>query len=422
MKAMDGWPTYRLGDCIKLLSGGTPSKAKEAYWCGNIPWISNKDMKVTRIYESEDYLSDLGAKNGTHLVSVGTVLIVVRGMILAKKFPVAMAMRRVAFNQDLKAIECISHVIPQFLFYWLQGKEYEMLGLADEAAHGTKRIQTDRFLNYPIELPDPDIQRKIAAILSAYDDLIENNTRRIKILEEMAQALYREWFVNFRFPGHEKVRMVDSPLGEIPEGWKNQNLCDICSKLTDGTHDTPDPATEGFFLVTGRHIVNGFVDFTNCYCISPKEHEEVMKRSRPEKGDIIFSNIGTLGSTAIVDQDFEYSIKNVALLKPLKKIYSNFIYLYLSAPETLNMMSRRASGTSQKFFSLYFLRKSKLIVPTDEILSFFDNMIGSIIEQRSIIHKRNINLRRTRDLLLPKIISGELDVENLDINLGNLNT
>jgi type I restriction enzyme S subunit len=177
-------------------------------------------MKVTRIYESEDYLSDLGAKNGTRLVSAGTIFIVVRGMILAKKFPVAMAMHRVAFNQDLKAIECISHVIPQFLFYWLQGKEYEMLGLADEAAHGTKRIQTDRLLNYPIELPDPDIQRKIAAILSAYDDLIENNTRRIKILEEMAQALYREWFVHFRFPGHEKVRMVDSAMGRIPKEWE----------------------------------------------------------------------------------------------------------------------------------------------------------------------------------------------------------
>ncbi|MEL6048415.1 hypothetical protein [Methanothrix soehngenii] len=134
MKAMDGRITYKLGDCIKLHSGCNPSKAKEAYSCGNISWISNKDMKVPRIYEPKDFL---------------------------------------------------------------------------------------------IELPDSDIQRKIAALHSAYDDLIENNTRRITIQETMAQTSYREWFMHFRFPGHEMVWMEDLPRRRIPEGWQIEKLGNI---------------------------------------------------------------------------------------------------------------------------------------------------------------------------------------------------
>ena len=90
-------------------------------------------------------------------------------------------------------------------------------------ASGTTQLDNcsvDKLLSFDILVPDPRLQRKIASILSAYDDLIENNTRRIAILEEMAQAIYREWFVNFRFPGHENVKLVDSPLGQIPEGWE----------------------------------------------------------------------------------------------------------------------------------------------------------------------------------------------------------
>jgi len=142
-----------------------------------------------------------------------------------------------------------------------------------------------------IPLPPLAVQRRIAGILSAYDELIENNQRRIKILEEMARSLYREWFVNFRYPGHEKVPFVDSPRGPIPRGWKFKTLKDVCSKLMDGTHDSPRPSRSGYPLVTGRHIKNGFIDFSDTYLISEDEHQKVMKRSRPEKGDIIYSNI-----------------------------------------------------------------------------------------------------------------------------------
>jgi len=268
-----------------------------------------------------------------------------------------------------------------------------------------------------IHLPPFFIQKKIASILSNYDDLIENNTRRIEILEEMAKLVYEEWFVKFRFPGHENVRMVPSELGEIPEGWEVKKLPDLCNKVIDGTHDSPKPSENGYFLVTGKHIVNSFIDFTECYRISSEEHFKVIQRSKPEKGDIIFSNIGTLGSIAIVDQDFEFSIKNVALFKPLEDFYSNYLYLHFSSPETYDQMMRKASGTSQKFFSLNFLRNLEIINPPKKLLHEFDKIIKPMIEERSLLYKKNQNLRKTRDLLLPKLISGEIDVSDMDIRV-----
>lgn len=272
--------------------------------------------------------------------------------------------------------------------------------------------------NLEVPLPPLPAQRKIVAILSAYDELIENNTRRIEILEEMACLLYREWFVKFRFPGHENVRFVESELGLIPEGWEVIKLPEICSKVIDGTHDSPKPVSEGYHLITGKHIINGFINFRDSYFITTEEHEKVMKRSKPEKGDTILSNIGTLGSVAIVDQNLEFSIKNVALFKPLKKSYSNFIFLHFFLVETIEGMERKASGTSQRFFSLKFLRDYELIKPPESLLSKFDDLIDSIIKKRSLLNQKNSNLRKTRDLLLPKLISGEIDVEDLDINTG----
>jgi len=312
-----------------------------------------------------------------------------------------------------------NQVNSNYLNYLLLGDEIQ--GKIQSLSNGSTvhhlNLKDIRELKLPL-LPSLSTQEKIAGILSAYDDLIENNTRRIEILEEIARMLYREWFVKFRFPGHEAVQFIESELGLIPEDWEVVKLPSICSKVIDGTHDSPKPALEGYYLITGKHINNGFINFAEAYFITSEEHEKVMKRSKPEKGDTIFSNIGTLGNASLIDQDFEFSIKNLALFKPLKKVYSNFIYLHFSSSEILESMEKQASGTSQRFFSLKFLRDFNLVKPNEKILSKFDNLIEPIIKKRSLLNKKNINLRKTRDLLLPRLISGEIDVENLAINTG----
>jgi type I restriction enzyme S subunit len=275
-------------------------------------------------------------------------------------------------------------------------------------------IRGSELAKLPVPYPPLRVQRRISTILSAYDDLIENNTQRIRILEEMAQRLYREWFVNFRFPGHEKVRMVESELGQIPEGWAVQPLSKLCSKVIDGTHDTPPPVKEGFPLVTGKHFTSGFIDFDACYHISLEEHEKVMRRSKPEPGDILFSNIGTLGSIAIVPNQPQFSIKNVALFKPCVETLSTFLFVHFSLPETIQVLYARASGTSQKFWSLEFLRTLIVGTPDATLLARFNELLKPALSLRSVLHNQRTNLTRTRDLLLPKLISGEIPVEAVE--------
>lgn len=171
------WTTRPLADCGRWLSGGTPSKATSDYWVGDIPWVSPKDMSQRFIYDAEDHLSLHGVANGSRLVPRDTILIVVRSMTLANRVQIAVTEREVAFNQDLKAIRCRGDVDPHFLFYSLLSRSDEILGLVDEASHGTKRLGTQALGSLAIRLPSLPEQRSIAAIAKAIDDKIELNRR-----------------------------------------------------------------------------------------------------------------------------------------------------------------------------------------------------------------------------------------------------
>ncbi len=410
------WETRSIKSlCIKVTSGGTPSRKNPAFYeNGIIPWLKTKELKDWYIDDSEEKITLEALKNSSaKMFPQNTVLMAMYG---DGKTITSMGILRIeaATNQACCALitnpEVCDHL---FLFYSLKFHRKDFISMASGGSQ--RNLNGQLISNFTIKVPCLKVQKKIAYILSCHDFLIENNTRRIEILEQMAKLIYEEWFVKFRFPGHENVKMVPSDLGEIPEGWEVKKLPDFCSKVIDGTHDSPKPSENGYFLVTGKHIINGFINFSECYLVSPDEHAKVIQRSKPEKGDIIFSNIGTLGSTVLVDQDFEFSIKNVALFKPLEDFYSSYLYLHFSSPETYNQMVKKASGTSQKFFSLNFLRNLDLMEPPKDLLHKFDKMIKPLIEERSLLNKKNQNLCKTRDLLLPKLISGEIDVSDLDI-------
>ena len=390
------WKTYRLGDCVTFLSGGTPSKKKPEYWNGGIPWISCKDMKVDYLYDSQDYITDTGSKNGTRLVPERTVLIVVRGMILAQHFPVAITKRSLAFNQDLKALECSSKIDSIYLFHWLRGKSYEILGIADEAAHGTKRLQTDRLQNFPIDLPPLPTQHKIASILSTYDDLIENNTRRIKILESMAQTLYQEWFVKFRFPGHKQVNMVESELGLIPEGW--------LGKLEDALI-----LQRGFDLPIKKRK-QGNVPVYASTGITGTHNEAKIKAP-----GVVTGRSGSLGTVMYVDENF-WALNTTLWVREFRKVTPIYAFYLLSSLG----LEQYNSGAAVPSLNRNNVHGLPVVIPNSSILEQFDDYVEPLFQLKKSLQRKNINLCKTRDLLLPKLISGQIDVENLDIDTGEL--
>jgi type I restriction enzyme S subunit len=396
----DQWRTCKFGDLVTMISGGTPSKANSAYWNGTIPWVSGKDMKVDRLYDSEDHVTELGAMNGTRLVPAGTILIVVRGMILAKEFPVAIAMRPVTFNQDLKALQCEPDVDPQFLFYWLQAHSYEIRGIADEAAHGTKRLQTDRLQNLPVSLPPLPVQREIASILSAYDDLIENNTRRIAILEEMARRLYREWFIDFRFPGHEQVRMVESELGPIPEGWEVKRLGDLAREHRRGV--SPDLLSPDTPYVGLEHIPRRSIALSEW----GKAREVQSGKLAFKKGEILFGKIRPyFHKVAVAPLDGVCSTDAIVISARADELFPLVLYCVFSE-DFVNHATQTSQGTKMPRANWNVLVEYPIVVPPPELLSSFNTLPADTLDLTQKLVARNRNLCRTRDLLLPKLVSG----------------
>lgn len=223
-------------------------------------------------------------------------------------------------------------------------------------------VDTNDFKKAKVYIPDSPTQNRIADILSAYDDLIEANNSRIELLEQAAQELYKEWFVRFRFPGYEKVKFENG----LPDGWSVKRMNEFCY-VTDGTHDTPKPVEVGIPLITGRCISNGFIDFRVAYNISETEHEAIKKRSGMKSGDIIFSNIGTVGNCCIVDYDREFSVKNVIIFKSKNTTDTVYLYYWMNSSIMQEIFSKQTNGASQQFVGLTFMRRCKLLVPSKEI-------------------------------------------------------
>lgn len=308
-------------------------------------------------------------------------------------------------SNDVLVIKANEIIDDKFLYYVLSDNNF--FNYDSVTSKGTKmpRGTPRAIMKYFVPDIDNIKQKKIADILSAYDNLIENNNKRIKLLEQIAENLYKEWFVRFRFPGHGNARFENS----LPERWQIKRLNDFCY-VTDGTHDTPKPVELGVPLVTGKCISFGFIDFNVAYNISETDHNKIKKRSGLKSGDILFSNIGTVGNCCIVDYDREFSVKNVIIFKPKLMRDTAYLYYWMTSTTMQEIFASQTNGASQQFVGLTFMRRYKILVPNDDILEAFADKILPIIEQKRLLHQKNLNLIAQRDLLLPRLMSGKLEV------------
>jgi type I restriction enzyme S subunit len=266
-----------------------------------------------------------------------------------------------------------------------------------------------------IRLPPFPVQRRITGILSAYDDLIENNLRRIKILEEMAQTLYREWFVKFRFPGHRKVKMVDSPLGKIPEGWEVKKATDAIAvnPTTKVPREGEKPFVSMGSLSNDSMLING------------SELRSGNSGSKFINGDTLFARITPClenGKTAYVqflpsDSDVAFGSTEFIVLRS-KTLCPELVYFMARSNEFRGNAIKSMSGASgrQRVQEACF-DKYLFAHPDPKTVSMFAEQIAPIFRCVHTLSRKNDNLRQTRDLLLPKLISGELDVSELDITI-----
>lgn len=249
-------------------------------------------------------------------------------------------------------------------------------------------------------IPPLPTQRKIAAILSTYDNLIENNLRRIKVLEEMAQLIYREWFVNFRFPGHEKVQMVDSELGMIPEGWQVTTFGDLFTIEYGKTLPVKEMSSDGEYPVYGAGGVIGY----HTKCVAQEKVALVTCRG---------NGSGTVWRT----RGPAFITNNSLSLLP-KDSSVNLEYYFVETLAKHSNVRGALSGSAQPQITIEGLSTVPAILPQPSLVCAYCDLVRPIPELVDQIYGKNINLHHTRDLLLPKLVTGELDVSELDIDIG----
>jgi type I restriction enzyme, S subunit len=329
-----------------------------------------------------------------------------------------------------------SKVHPRYLSYLLVGDEIQGLiyGMTNGATVPHLNMKDVRSLPLP-PLPHLTVQRKIASILSAYDYLIENNTRRIAILEAMAKAIYREWFVEFRFPGYEKVKLVNSPLGKVPEAWKPQTVGSVLDFHIGGGwgQDTADEEySNPAFVIRGTDIPNArALRVVDCPL---RYHTDSNIRSRKLRAnDLVFEVSGgskgqPVGRCLFVSERllrrFDGDVICASFCKLIRAnpslLAPEILYHYLLdcyGNGVIEQYEVQSTGIKNFKFTV-FLDSESLLVPPPDVQESFVEKVRPTLDEVHVLGKKNENLRSTRDLLLPKLISGQLNVEDLDIDIG----
>lgn len=263
-----------------------------------------------------------------------------------------------------------------------------------------------------VPVPPVNVQRRIASILSAYDDLIENNTRRIAILEEMARRIYEEWFVRFRFPGHEGVRMVESDSRMAPESWRSVPLKSFGCVITGKTPSKANPSFYGSvmpFLKTPDMHGSVFILDTTEH-LSREGADSQRKKAIPAQS-LCVSCIGTIGVVSITTEQCQTN-QQINSLVPSDAETLEFLYFRLKdSKKTLENIG--ANGATMGNVNKSKFEALPIFTPAKDLLKLFHTTVAPMFGLIEALSRKNRNLRTTRDLLLPKLISGELDVSAL---------
>ena len=414
------WPTESLGSRTKFLSGGTPSKSESRFWGGEIPWISSAEMSEERIYTTTHNVSTEGANNGTRLIPKDTVLVVVRGMSLAKECRVSLTTRESTFNQDIKALKLSPDVDPHFIFYYLRSQKLALRDAASEAAHGTKKLDMPVLEQWPLPVVPLVTQHKIAAILTAYDDLIEVNKRRIALLEKIAEELYREWFVRMRFPGHQNTRFVKS----LPEEWPfdfGSTFFDHVKGKSYSSNEISDEEGKCFFItLKSFHRRGGYRKEGLKYFSGNYKGDQCVKA-----GDVVMAVTDMTQDRAVVGEvaripnlSGKKSVISLDVIRLIPKdISSTFLYAYMRFSGFSNYIKEFANGANVLHLKPDLIGKQRLLFPPKELRDRFSELVEPIFNEAGTLEEANGVLTKTRDLLLPRLISGKLSVDECDIEL-----
>ena len=399
---MDGWNEVKLEEIAEVVGGGTPSSKEDSYWNGDVNWVTPADLSgymFKHISYGERKITKLGlSKSSAKLHPKGTVLMTSRAPIGY----LAIAGDEVATNQGFQSLRCKTDKVDNnFLYYILHLYKEGIQAIASGATF--PEVSGKKVKGFKIKIPPLLTQRKIASILSAYDDLIENNLKRIKLLEEKAQLTYEEWFVRMKFPGHETTP-INQETG-LPEGWERKNLVDCCD-LTMGQ----SPKSE-FYNDQGNGLPfhQGVKDYGFRF---PENSSWSTAGNRiAQTNSILFSVRAPVGRLNV-------AIEKIILGRGLaainhKKGWNNFLLYQLQ--KIFFEDNLMGGGAIFSSVTKKDVERIKLIHATNELTGHFNEIAFHVDEAIKVLTKQNKNLKEARDILLPRLMTGMIDVDQIKL-------
>lgn len=406
----------KLGDIAEITSGGTPSSSNPTYWDeGDINWVTLSDLHDKYLYKTERKITRIGLeKSSAKILPINTIIFSSRATI----GEVSIAKIETTTNQGSKNFICDEDkVCVEFLYYSLKYNTQRIEQLASGATY--KEINKADLLNFKIDLPNLLIQNRIASILSTYDDLIERNEKRIKLLEEMVHLLYTEWFVKFKFPGHEKAKLVNSgtEYNKIPEGWNVLKLSEVASFVRGCSYSSEeiDDCSGDYYIVNLKSFNRGGgfrFDGTKYYSGTINENQLL------NAGDIVVAVTDMTNDRAVIARPARVPEIDgkITLSADVVKINSDilprsFMYQLLSSYRFTETTKQKANGANVLHLKPAAILEFVALIPDINSLKEFDTLCKPVIREVDKLLKQNDILTKTRDLLIPQLVTGKKELK-----------
>lgn len=383
------WKEVRLGDvCTRVCSGGTPKSTNLSYYGGEIPWLNTKEIDFNRIYSTEKTITDSGLNNSSaKWIVPNTVTVAMYGATAGKSCIVKVPMTT---NQACCNLTINNEVADyEFVYYSLKNDYTTLASLANGGAQQNLNAQIIK--DYVLKMPSLADQRRIASILSSLDRKIELNNKINADLEEMAQAIFKNWFVDFE--PFKDGKFVDSELGMIPEGWKVGSLGDFCNVFTGKKN-------------TNQAIEKGLYPFFSCAPEPLASNDAIFNG----KAIIIAGNGSYTGRTSFYNGGFDLYQRTYACTireQDKENLMIFFYHMMKQFFEPTKMGGTR--GSSIPYIVMGDITQQKFPYSKDWLIRF-SNIANSMMDRKLRIDKENSRLSLLRDTLLPRLMSGELEV------------
>lgn len=403
--------------CEQIFSGGTPDTRKSEYWNGTFKWLSSGETRNRFIKTSEKKITQEGIDNSsTKLAKKGDVLVASAGQGQTRG-QTSFCLSNTYINQSIISFRTDKQKLnPLFLFYFLTNKYQELRDISD--ANSIRGSLTCKiFENLDIKIPeDINYQARASTLLYNYDLLIEKNNCRIQLLEQIAKLIYDEWFVKLKFPGHEHLKMIDSELGKIPEGWEIKKIEDFGEIITGKTPPTKEPVNYGDYM----YFIKTPDMHNNIFCIRTEQKlsekgVDTQKNKTLPPNSLIVSCIGTIGVVSITTYQSQTN-QQINALKLRDLSYLEYLYFTFKGLKE-HLKNLGSTGATMGNVNKEKFQLIKILSPSNAVMYNFSQVISNMFEEIKNLQIKNQNLSLTRDLLLPKLISGEIDVSRFNIKI-----